>query len=142
MKTILVSVDFSDVTSSLLEVARTFAGAFGGHVVLLHVSPLPLLSPVDDGNIPTEESDASMNYERLNDLFSKLEEAGLKASIEQTEGHATEAILKKAEELKADMIVIGSHGHGAVYNLLAGSVASGVLKSARCPVLVVPSPRK
>jgi len=35
--------------------------------------------------------------------------------------------------------VMGSHGHGAVYNLLVGSVTAGVLKSAKCPVLVVPS---
>jgi nucleotide-binding universal stress UspA family protein len=37
------------------------------------------------------------------------------------------------------LIVIGSHGHGALYHLFAGDVASGILKDAKCPVLVVPS---
>ncbi|MEO8353471.1 MAG: universal stress protein, partial [Chthoniobacteraceae bacterium] len=39
----------------------------------------------------------------------------------------------------ADMIVMGSHGHGSFYELLVGSVTSGVLRDARCPVLVVPA---
>jgi nucleotide-binding universal stress UspA family protein len=51
-------------------------------------------------------------------------------------------VLAQAKRLKADVIVLGSHGHGAVYNLVVGSTANGVLKHAPCPVLVVPAPRK
>jgi hypothetical protein len=37
------------------------------------------------------------------------------------------------------MIVMGSHGHGALFNLLMGTVCNGVLRKARCPVVVVPA---
>jgi nucleotide-binding universal stress UspA family protein len=40
---------------------------------------------------------------------------------------------------KADFIVMGSHGHGALYNLLIGGTASGVIQKAPCPVVIVPT---
>jgi nucleotide-binding universal stress UspA family protein len=51
---------------------------------------------------------------------------------------ATE-IVKAAQEWPADLIVIGSHGRGGVQRLLLGSVADGVMRHAKCPVLVVRS---
>jgi nucleotide-binding universal stress UspA family protein len=48
------------------------------------------------------------------------------------------AILEQAQKLGAEYIVIGSHGHSAVYDVMMGSVASGVLKKSPCPVLIVP----
>jgi len=47
-------------------------------------------------------------------------------------------ILAQAGALRADYIVMGSHGHAALYELLAGSTAHGVLLKAACPVVVVP----
>ena len=47
-------------------------------------------------------------------------------------------ILKTAEEQRADFIVMGSHGHTAFYDFLVGSTTHGVLKSAPCPVVVLP----
>ena len=51
-----------------------------------------------------------------------------------------EEILKTAREISADLIVMGSHGHGSVYCLLVGSVTEGVLKAGERPVLLVPAP--
>jgi nucleotide-binding universal stress UspA family protein len=53
-------------------------------------------------------------------------------------GAPVNRILEQAESLPADYVVLGSHGHTAVYELLVGSTAHGVLKSATCPVIVVP----
>jgi nucleotide-binding universal stress UspA family protein len=52
-----------------------------------------------------------------------------------------EEILNQADELNADLIVMGTHGHGAMYNLLVGSVTKGVLKRSTRPVLLVPAPK-
>jgi nucleotide-binding universal stress UspA family protein len=49
--------------------------------------------------------------------------------------------LREADAIKPDLIVMGRHGHGAMYNLLVGSVTEGVLKHSGRPVLLVPSPR-
>ncbi len=51
-----------------------------------------------------------------------------------------EEILKAAQEISANLIVMGSHGHGPVYNLLVGSVTEGVLKAGQRPMLLVPAP--
>ena len=56
----------------------------------------------------------------------------------QLTGHPVSSILAKAAATKAAYIVLGSHGHGAVYDLIVGSTTHGVLRRARCPVLVVP----
>ena len=52
------------------------------------------------------------------------------------EGPAGDAILEHAHD--AEMIVVGTHAHGAVAELILGSVAHNVVKHARCPVVVVP----
>jgi nucleotide-binding universal stress UspA family protein len=48
-------------------------------------------------------------------------------------------ILAQADQLQADLIVVGSHGHGATYDLLVGSISSGVIRKSKVPVLVVPA---
>jgi nucleotide-binding universal stress UspA family protein len=49
-----------------------------------------------------------------------------------------EKILAQMEKLDADLVIMGSHGHGAIYRTLLGSVSEGVLHDAACPVLIVP----
>ena len=46
--------------------------------------------------------------------------------------------LKEAEELQAGLIVVGTHGHGAMYDALIGSYSAGVIRKSKLPVLVVP----
>jgi len=50
-------------------------------------------------------------------------------------------VIAEAERLPADLIVLGSHGHGAVYNMLVGSVAEGIVRASAVPVLLVPARR-
>ena len=141
MKTILVPVDFSDTTKSLIETAKTFATTFGSRVVLLYVSePEPDFVGFEPGPIAVRQVVAR----DLNAEHAKVE--ALKASCGLPEvlalhiqGPAIEKILSVAAEQKADLIAMGSHGHGALYELLVGSVTAGVLKAAPCPVLVVPA---
>ena len=66
--------------------------------------------------------------------------AGKKLAVRsvQTTGTPADEILAQAAALKADYIVIGSHGHGVAYDLLIGSAVQGVLRKANCPVLVIP----
>ena len=142
MKKILVPVDFSDVTSDLIEVARRFANTFGSHVVLLNVLPPPHPIIPEAAQKEPHLKEIIKDYNLLNALDISLQEAGITATIEQPEGHPVEVILEECKHHKADMIIMGSHGHGALYNLLVGSVTEGVLKSAKCPVLVVPSKRE
>lgn len=152
MKTILVAVDFSDVTESLVQAAQALACS---RVILLHVrhpevqfssmtpDQIPAtpayLVPIPPVAVPAKETTMVQDWlDKLKERFAGL---AIEVSTKQREGHPVDLILEESEKRMADMIVIGSHGHGALYNLLLGSVTAGVLKSARCPVLVVPSPR-
>jgi nucleotide-binding universal stress UspA family protein len=75
----------------------------------------------------------------LQDEADKLQNSGIDAKTLVVQGAAVEVILDEASKLNADLIVVGSHGHGAVYHLLVGSVSEGVLHRSTCPVLIVPT---
>jgi nucleotide-binding universal stress UspA family protein len=75
---------------------------------------------------------------RLCDLCDRVGREGTRTFAHEREGTVVEEILKAARELSADVIVMGTHGHGAVYNLLVGSVTEGILKANERPVLLVP----
>ena len=65
------------------------------------------------------------------------EAEGVHCSTVAADGFAVEEICKKAAEYDAQLIVVGSHGWGAARRLLSGSVSTGLVHSAPCPVLVV-----
>jgi nucleotide-binding universal stress UspA family protein len=142
MKTILVPVDFSAVTAQVARTACEMARLTGSRLVLLHV--LPLVTAFETYGLGSEiirETAAAREKLRAADLavLAKRCARTVKSvrTVQQT-GNAVPVILEQAKKLKAAYIVLGSHGHGAVYDLVAGSVAQGVLRRAACPVFVVP----
>ena len=163
MKRILVPIDYSDVTPAVVEIARQVAKAFGSEVHLLHVNeltvsaapgavgygltgmpelapmsgvPVPVFDPMLQP-VPTEEGQKS----KLDEWRKKIEQDGLKVVLHEPAGAIAEEILNQADAVKADLIVMGAHGHGAMYRLLVGSVTEGVLKRTTRPVLLVPASR-
>ncbi len=140
MKTILVPVDFSDTAAAVIETVKQFAAAFGSRVVLLHVSePEPDFVGFEPGPLAVRQTvarDLKAEHARLEALKASC---GLPDVLAlHIQGPAIEKILSTAAEQNADLIAMGSHGHGAFFELLVGSVTAGVLKGATCPVLVVP----
>jgi nucleotide-binding universal stress UspA family protein len=73
----------------------------------------------------------------LEDALALASEAGLDARAELLRGDPVDEIVAFADSLDADLIVVGSRGHGAVASALLGSVSRGILKETRRPVLVV-----
>ena len=143
MKVILAAIDFSDVTEAVIDAARTMAGALHASLYLLHVEPPePDFVGYEPGPQHVRNSvarEAIRHFKEEHTLRDELRRDGIDAHSLVIQGTAAEKILQKAEELAADLLVIGTHGHGAVYHLLLGSVGEAVLKRARCPILVVPS---
>jgi nucleotide-binding universal stress UspA family protein len=62
-------------------------------------------------------------------------------SIEVVEGYPAEEILKKADELNCDIVIMGTHGKGIISHTFLGSVAERVLRRIRKPVFIIPLPR-
>ena len=145
-KPILVAVDFSQVTEAVVNAAAELALQLDLPVTLIHVEPgepefvgyEPDPPSVRDSVARTIRS----HHRELESLASELRGRGVTVTPLLIPGAAVERILEKAAEQEVGMIVIGSHGHGALYDLIVGSVGHAVLKDARCPVLVVPSPRE
>lgn len=145
MKTILVPVDLSAAATQVCDVACELARLMEARVLLLHVvQPPPVMVTeiyaLDTGQ--TEEmlvAAESAGTDQLRDLAIRCAERGLDTRTVQRVGVPVEEILARAD--KADYIVMGSHGHGAMYDLLVGSTARGVLKKAPCPVVIVPQKR-
>jgi nucleotide-binding universal stress UspA family protein len=145
MKTVLVPVDFSPVTPAAIEQAARLAQAFSSAVWLLHVAaPDPDFVGYEPGPSTVREQVAHEmrdTHRRLQEHASQLRERGIDATALQVQGATVETILHEAERLTADVIVLGSHGHGALHRALLGSVSEGVLHQATCPVLILPSRR-
>ena len=75
----------------------------------------------------------------LKGAAAKLESAGQRAEIKLAEGFPRKVISEYAKEWHADLIMVGSHGYGALARFLIGSVAQGVLRTAPCSVEIVRS---
>ena len=148
MKTLLVPVDLSDASKVVLETTADLAQQLSARVILLHiVEPVATYVPVGAtmdviaaAHPPLEPAESlSAPDARLKALAEPLEAAGIKVESVTLIGLAVDDILEQAEKHRVSYIILGSHGHGALYHLFSGSVITGILKHAKCPVIVVPS---
>jgi nucleotide-binding universal stress UspA family protein len=146
MKTILVPVDFSAVSRRVCDAACTLAHALGARLQLLHVVQPPPVMISDVYLLSSDQTEEMLiaaeqaGDGRLRELGQRCEEQGIPTQVIRRQGQPVPEIITRSA--KADYIVMGSHGHGAVYDLLVGSTTHGVLKKAPCPVLIVPPSRR
>jgi nucleotide-binding universal stress UspA family protein len=143
MKTILVPIDVSSATADVVAQAAQFATAFSSTVWLLQVAaPEPEFVGYDPGPRDVRESVARERHEShrlLQQHSATLREHGIDTTAIQVQGATVETILREARRLHADLVVLGSHGHGALHRALLGSVSAGVLRHAPCPLLILPA---
>ena len=140
-KTFLVATDFSTGAKQAAEQAIVLAQNFRGRVVFLHVFDQPsyMVSYVHELGVslpippPTPEQMEPEWEDFLSGL--QLEKIGWEKSF--TEGQAATAIVHHAEQIKADVIVMGTHGRRGLPYILLGSVAEKVARAASCPVLTI-----
>jgi nucleotide-binding universal stress UspA family protein len=142
MKTVIAAVDFSSVTNRIADEAIKLARLLKGRVVFLHVVPPPLairniLPAIEDVKLRTK-SEGREADEKLAALKHAFQRKFPKIDLVRITGAPVTSIAEQARELGVEYIVIGSHGHTAVYDIVMGSVASGVVTKAPCPVLIVP----
>lgn len=141
MKTILASVDFSTASKPVVAEAVKLAQAIGARLVLLHVVQPPVVTDSDLGYQMSAEyaAMAAVSADKyLAALQKPLRTKGVTVTAKHLVGNPGQCIADQAEALHADYIVLGSHGHGAFYELIIGGTTSRVLRQACCPVVVVP----
>lgn len=146
MKTILTPVDFSNVSTAVIKAAVDLAKLTSSRLLLLHVVQPPVITS-EYGAVMANIQEIiaiSENTSRkhLARWQQKLAKVGVTASTALATGAPVTHIVEQAKKSRAAYIVMGSHGHSALYDLFAGSTTTGVLKRSPCPVLVVPSAAK
>lgn len=145
MKNILAAVDFSTVTEKVLRQAADLARAQQAKLWVLHAAaPEPDFVGYHGGYDDEREVVADHlreDHRKLGEMAERLRAEGIEAEALHIQGPTVDVILTQAEKLSADLIVMGSHGHGAVARLLVGSSSEGVLRGATMPVLVIPMDR-
>jgi nucleotide-binding universal stress UspA family protein/mono/diheme cytochrome c family protein len=140
IKRILVPLDFSSNSARALDYAHGLARTFDAVVHLVHVvqAPTVLTSAADAYAIAYSDWSQRLGDEAEREL-SKVAAglAGVKVTTEVLFGGAASAIVESATTNQADLIVMGTHGHGAVMHLMMGNVAERVVRMAACPVLTI-----
>jgi len=139
---LLAAVDLSRASGYVIEAVHRVALATDAEVYVLHtIIPLPGIAG-PEFNPVTEHQEMSRRYlaeqDQLNELVTQLVEADVNATALMAQGDPAKTVLKEAERLDAELIVVGSHGHGMMFDALMGSVSAGILRKSTIPVLVVP----
>jgi nucleotide-binding universal stress UspA family protein len=146
VRTLLVAVDFSDTSIDITTYGRELARSFGASVHLLHVVPDPLQQPwaVEAPGLDFPGLSDQWRAESRDRLHTLARSAGLdeqQTVLAVAVGVPHRVIVEYAGEHGADLIILGSHGHGPVVHFLLGSVAERVVRQSVCPVLIVPHAR-
>ena len=129
---ILVPLDGSRQSASILPVVEELALAHGSEVVLLSVDPKPL----EEGSERCAEVTAF-----LNQAARHLQERGIqKLALRSAVGSPADRILSAVEETRADLVAMATHGRSGFSRLRFGSVAEEVLRKCVRPLLVVRDP--
>ena len=139
---ILVATDGSEGAQLASDTAATLAASTGSELSVVCVGPgLPLYEPPDyparfEETVAAQKQVAQgvldTEVKRLEDAGAAVAEARL-----ETDDRPDRAIVRLAEDLDADLIVVGSRGLGGLRGALMGSVSSSVVHHAHCPVMVV-----
>jgi nucleotide-binding universal stress UspA family protein len=163
MKRILVPIDFSDATPRVIDLGRQLAKALDAEIHLVHVKELsaaaapgalgyglagmPELAPMSGVPVPGLDpmpqpiAETEDQKSKLARWQNEIAQDGIKVTLHEPTGAVPDEILDQADAVEADLIVMGTHGHGAMYHLLVGSATKGVLRHATRPILLVPALR-
>ena len=140
---ILVPIDFSEITDSVINEATLQSSAFDAEIVLLNViQQIPNILLYEDAltyvPIETDFNEFKSQQEGiLKSIKNRIQRKGIKCSVFSKSGEPAHEILNFCKENNVDRIVIGSHGHGALYHLVLGSISEKIVDKSKLPVTVV-----
>jgi nucleotide-binding universal stress UspA family protein len=125
---VLLPLDGSSCSEAAIPMAKEFAALDGGSLVIMTV-----------GNLPESTTMAREEEEQLAEMLRRVnDQFGLAAEMKvDMAGDPVQGILSVADDANADLIVMATHGRSGLSELAQGSVATGVVRDGRKPVLLV-----
>ncbi|MBY0493399.1 MAG: universal stress protein [Cyanobacteria bacterium] len=141
LKRILVATDFSEPSANALAYGRDLARAYNATLHVLHVTDNMMLRYAPEVGFAVPEMQRDLDRAarcELDQLISadNIRDLRVVPALESAT-NAAAAIVAYAKAQLIDVIVVGTHGRGAMKQLLMGSVAERVVRTAPCPVLAV-----
>ena len=139
---ILACLDLSPISNRVVDEAVKLATGLGEELTLLHVgAPDPDFVGYDVG--PNTVRDAVAHelraeHRELENWRQLAQGAGASARALMIQGPTLEKLLSQVERLAPRLVVVGSHGHSVLRDLVAGSTVQGLMKNSPVPVVVVP----
>lgn len=141
---ILLASDFSETSACAVEHAVLMAKTFGAALHVLHVVENEIPAIMDGlAYLPQNyfEEIERQSAEQLERVISREDRDKLPVTLAMRRGASFLEIIRYAREQKMDLIVLGTHGRGALAHVLLGNVAEKVVRKAPCAVLTVRHPQ-
>jgi len=151
MKKVLIALDYNPTAQKIAETGYAFAKSMNAHIILLHVvadytyySSLdysPIMGFDNFSNLGAIQTDVVLELQNSAHQFLEKSKTHLgDTSIETLvkDGDTGDAIIEAADNLKADVIVLGSHSRRGLDKILMGSVAEKVLRHSKIPLFIIP----
>jgi nucleotide-binding universal stress UspA family protein len=144
LERIAVGVDFSAESEVAVRRAMTIARHAGAELVLVHVGPVPdkptllpeFLPPADNELRERLTEQLGEDRRQLEELRQRLHGQGVEVSNLIIDDRPHEGLDRAAEEVGADLIIVGTHGRTGIRRFALGSVAERVVRTAPCSVMV------
>lgn len=138
---ILVPLDGSMMAESILDHVEDMARYAGARITLLQVEDAPLMlgrDEVIDGNAhkKNQQKKKELVNSYLLNLVGHLKERGIEAHYKVGYGSVIKSIMETAEEEKADLIAMATHGFDSLSRTVFGSVAASLVQKSHCPMLI------
>jgi hypothetical protein len=147
---ILIAVDDSSYSEQAVNYGVLLAKNLGSKITLVHVDEIPISSPYSADPLLNESPAMIPELMHIQEeasklLFKKIKEQHgdvVEMSTVTKIGRVQDEILSVADDCKADMIILGTHGRTGFDHFISGSVSESVARKSKCPVLIIPSPNK
>jgi nucleotide-binding universal stress UspA family protein len=142
MKNILVTIEFDENVSLLIDKATELAQAFNSKIWLMHIAaPDPDFVGYETGPQYIRDGRASElrdEHRLLQKYANELNQKGIDAEGLLIQGVMIDAIIDESKKLNIDLIIAGHHEHGFIYNWFVDSVSTEIIKKSKIPVLMIP----
>ncbi|MBE9525335.1 MAG: universal stress protein [Proteobacteria bacterium] len=151
---ILASVDFSDITEKVLEQCKILSKAMTAEVFLVHVAEenseyiiydygynydsSVMISSLEPSEIRDQLAQRFHNeHKNLQEYADELRKEGVKCTALMVQGPCVKMLLNEVDKLSVDFIIVGSHGKGAISQILLGSTSKDLIKESPIPIYLV-----
>ena len=150
MRNIVAAIDYSDAALPVINTAANIARAFDANLWIIHAEDSERCNPCGTGLSPSAhiepthsskwyEEHSEKKYSPIRQRVTELKEGGVRIQVKFNEGIIEDVILEEIDRTNADLLVTGSHSHGAFYNLLVTGVNDVLTKNLKCPLMMVPA---